>query len=88
MTVEVWWARTADARPGLAEDLDANEQLRLAAYTREEDRARFLVGCAVVRRVLGIHLLLPPAKVLLDRACTDCGRPHGKVRAIDATPAT
>jgi 4'-phosphopantetheinyl transferase len=84
MTVEVWWARIADARPGLAEDLDASEQLRLAAYTREEDRARFLVGCAVVRRVLGIHLLLPPAKILLDRACSDCGRPHGKVQAIDA----
>ena len=79
--VEVWWGRIGDARPELAEDLNAIERGRLAAYAREEDKARFLVGCAIVRRVLGVQLLMPPASVRLDRSCPDCGRPHGKVRA-------
>ncbi|HEY0472917.1 MAG TPA: 4'-phosphopantetheinyl transferase superfamily protein [Kribbella sp.] len=80
MNVEVWWARISDARPELAAELDAAEQTRLAAYARAEDKARFLLGCAVARRVVGVHLLLPPAQVRLDRTCPDCGRPHGKVR--------
>lgn len=84
MSVEVWWARVHNARPELAADLDPAEQGRLAAYARPEDKARFLLGCAVVRRVLGLHLSLPPANVRLDRSCPDCGRPHGKVHALDA----
>ncbi|MFF0270214.1 4'-phosphopantetheinyl transferase family protein [Kribbella sp. NPDC004536] len=35
----------------------------------------------IVRRVLAARLLLPAANVLLDRTCTECGKPHGKVRA-------
>lgn len=84
MGVEVWWARVTDSRPGLADDLDGVERGRLAAYARPDDQARFLVACAIVRRAVGAHLSLPPAKVRLDRACPDCTRPHGKVRAIDA----
>ncbi|TWD82807.1 4'-phosphopantetheinyl transferase [Kribbella amoyensis] len=79
--VEVWWARLDDSRPALADDLDAVERERLNAYARDEDKARFLLGVAIVRRVLGVHLLLPPAAVQLDRTCPDCGRPHGKVHA-------
>ena len=77
--VEIWWARLRDARPELAADLDAAERGRLAAYTRDEDKARFLLGAAVIRRVLGRGLEVPPAEVRLDRTCPDCGRPHGKV---------
>jgi 4'-phosphopantetheinyl transferase len=79
--VEVWWAKIGDVRWELAAELDATERTRLTAYARQEDRDRFLIGCAVVRRVLGIHLLIPPSEVKLDRTCADCGRPHGKVRA-------
>jgi 4'-phosphopantetheinyl transferase len=80
VNVEVWWARVSDARPELAYELDGAEHGRLAAYARDEDKARFLLGCAIARRVLGVHLLLPPNQVKLDRTCPDCGRPHGKVR--------
>jgi 4'-phosphopantetheinyl transferase len=81
VTVEVWWARVRDARPELAADLDAAELSRLAAYAREEDKARFLLGAAVLRRVLGRRLGSAPADVVLSRKCPDCDRPHGKVTA-------
>ena len=79
MSVEVWWARVRDARPELAAELSAVEKGRLAAYARDEDKARFLVGAAVIRRVVGQRLGVLPAAVRLDRSCPDCDRPHGKV---------
>ena len=81
MTVEVWWARIDQARDEFAVDLDEDEQRRLAAYRRDEDKARFLLGCTMVRRLLAARFSLPAAKVRLDRSCPDCGKPHGKVRA-------
>ncbi|MEU4294147.1 4'-phosphopantetheinyl transferase superfamily protein [Kribbella sp. NPDC026596] len=78
---EVWWARIDQARDEFADDLDEVERGRLAAYLRDEDRARFLLGCTIVRRLLAARFLSPAAKVRLDRTCPDCGKPHGKVRA-------
>ncbi|MFI5693518.1 4'-phosphopantetheinyl transferase family protein [Kribbella sp. NPDC051586] len=63
------------------EDLDGAERGRLAGYVREVDRARFLLGVTITRRVLGRRFSLPAAKVGLDRTCAECGKPHGKVRA-------
>jgi 4'-phosphopantetheinyl transferase len=77
--VEVWWARTTDARPGLIGELNAVERERLNAYARDEDKNRFLVGCAIVRRVAATKLDTSPGEVVLDRTCPDCGRHHGKV---------
>jgi 4'-phosphopantetheinyl transferase len=82
VTVEIWWARTTDARPALVGELSAAERGRLAAYARDEDKSRFLAGCAIVRRVVATKLGLSPADVALDRTCPDCGRQHGKV-AVD-----
>jgi 4'-phosphopantetheinyl transferase len=79
VTVEVWWARVRDARPELTAELNADERGRLAAYARDEDKARFLLGAAMIRRVLGRRFARSPAAVELDRTCPDCGRPHGKV---------
>lgn len=79
MTVEVWWARTADARPGLVSELSAVERERLATYARDEDKHRFLAGTSIVRRVLAAKFDVSPADVVLDRSCPDCGRQHGKV---------
>ncbi|WP_328998137.1 4'-phosphopantetheinyl transferase superfamily protein [Kribbella sp. NBC_00709] len=78
--VEVWWARIGQARAEFAADLDAVEQARFAAYVRDEDKDRFLLGVTLTRRVLGRRLSLPAAKVSLDRTCEECGKPHGKVR--------
>jgi len=61
--------------------LDEVERGRLAAYVRDEDKARFLLGCTMVRQLVAERFSLPAAKVRLDRTCPDCGKPHGKVRA-------
>jgi 4'-phosphopantetheinyl transferase len=78
--VEVWWGRIEQVRDEFADDLDPVERRRYAAYLRPEDRARFLLGCTIVRRALAQRLSLPAASIRLDRTCTDCGKPHGKVR--------
>lgn len=86
-TCQVWWARRTPLPARLEEILDEHERSRAAAYRREADRERFVIGCVVTRRVLGAHLGLSPAAVPLDRTCRDCGRPHGKVRlAIEGEP--
>ncbi len=79
--VEVWWGRTRQVRDEFAEELDPLERQRLEAYVRDEDKARFLLGCTIVRRLLAARLSLPAASIRLDRTCPDCGNPHGKVRA-------
>ncbi|MFG1626484.1 4'-phosphopantetheinyl transferase family protein [Kribbella sp. NPDC049227] len=81
MTVDVWWARIDQARDEFAAELDEVERERLAAYTQTEARARFLLGCTMVRRLLAARFSLPAAKIRLDRTCPRCGEPHGKVRA-------
>jgi 4'-phosphopantetheinyl transferase len=52
-TVHVWWARRLDASDRQAGLLDDTERQRWAAYRRDEDRERFLVGCALAKTVLG-----------------------------------
>jgi len=77
-TADVWWARRQDASPALAELLDETEQARRAAYRRDEDRMRFVVGCALAKIVLAAYSGQRPADVRFDRACATCGQPHGK----------
>jgi 4'-phosphopantetheinyl transferase len=77
-TAGVWWARRQDAAPRLASLLDDAERERRAAYRREADRERFLVGCALAKTVVAACTGQRPAQVSFDRACRQCGQPHGK----------
>src|SRR5260370_39656190 len=77
-TAGVWWARRRDAPPRLAGRLDDLERERRAAYRREADRERFLVGCALAKTVIAACTGQRPAQVSFDRACRQCGQPHGK----------
>ncbi len=77
-TAHVWWARRLDASDRHAGLLDDAEHRRWAAYRRDEDRERFLVGCALAKTVLAGYAGLRPADVRFDRTCPQCGRPHGK----------
>lgn len=77
--VHVWWAEPR-LEPAWLAQLDPAERERFAKYRRDEDKARFLTGTALVRSIYGTDLGLDPAAVRLDRRCPDCDRPHGKVR--------
>jgi 4'-phosphopantetheinyl transferase len=79
-TAHVWWARRQDASPHLEALLDDTERGRHQGYRREEDRQRFLVGCALAKTAVAARLGGPAADVRLDRSCTECGKPHGKPR--------
>jgi 4'-phosphopantetheinyl transferase len=58
--------------------LDQAEQRRWAAYRRDADRERFLVGCALAKTVIAACTGRRPADVSFDRTCRRCGQPHGK----------
>jgi 4'-phosphopantetheinyl transferase len=77
-TAHVWWARRQDASPHQAHLLDQAERQRWAAYLRDADRDRFLVGCALAKTVVAACTGRRPADVSFDRTCRQCGRPHGK----------
>ena len=81
----MWWARPADARAftRLADLLDGTERERWTGYRRAEDQNRFLVGCALAKSVAAAELGLRPGDITLDRACAQCGKPHGKPRVND-----
>jgi 4'-phosphopantetheinyl transferase len=77
-TAEVWWARRQDASPRLPGLLDPAERERWAAYRRDADRDRFLVGCGLAKTVIAACTGQRPAEVNFDRTCRRCGKPHGK----------
>lgn len=77
-TADIWWARRQDASPRLAGLLDQAERRRWAAYRRDEDRQRFLVGCALAKTVIAAATGRRPSEVRFDRTCRRCGQPHGK----------
>ncbi len=77
-TVDVWWARRQDVADRHAGLLDETERRRLAAYRREEDRERFLAGCALAKTALARYTGQRPEDVRFDRTCGRCGEPHGK----------
>ena len=77
-TAEVWWARRQDAALQLSGLLEHAERERWAAYRRDTDRERFLVGCGLAKTVIAACTGQRPAEVSFDRTCRRCGKPHGK----------
>jgi 4'-phosphopantetheinyl transferase len=77
-TAQVWWANRQDAAPALAGLLDEIEQRRWTAYRRDEDRERFLVGCALAKAAVASYVGRPARDIALDRTCSQCAKPHGK----------
>ncbi|GGR87228.1 hypothetical protein GCM10010169_34330 [Micromonospora fulviviridis] len=68
------------AHVGLLELLDDRERQRVDRAVPEADRARFLLGAALLRTVAGAMLDLPAEAVAVDRTCSQCGRWHGRPR--------
>lgn len=77
--VRVWWAEVRDLGAADHDLLDATERARLVRLKREEDRDRFVLGAALVRRLVADMEGVEAASVALDRACPRCGAQHGPV---------
>jgi 4'-phosphopantetheinyl transferase len=82
--VRVWTATLVAADPGLRRWLDDRERDRLSRYESQADRARFLLGAAMLRSAVGLELGVRPQDVEVDRACPSCGRWHGRPRVPDS----
>jgi len=80
VSCEVWWAWTGDVRAEHEALLDTPERRRLATFRRDDDRSRYVTGCALTRLVLGRRQDRDPAAVEIDRTCASCGEPHGPPR--------
>ncbi|WP_175543541.1 4'-phosphopantetheinyl transferase family protein [Micromonospora pattaloongensis] len=76
----VWWAPVSAAAPLLVHLLDDVERQRISALRRSADRARSLLGAAVLRLVVERHTGVPASRVTVHRACNRCGGPHGRPR--------
>ncbi|MEU9284508.1 4'-phosphopantetheinyl transferase superfamily protein [Streptomyces sp. NPDC048275] len=76
--------RTAvEAQFGL---LDQEEQARAERFKRARDRGTYVVAHVGLRRLLGAHLGVSPAAVVLGReSCPRCGGPHGRP-SVSASP--
>ena len=76
--VRVWVATLADADLGFRDWLDDRELERYERFQAEADRARFLLGAAMLRSAVGSELGVSPRAVTVDRGCDTCGRWHGR----------
>ena len=85
--VRVWVATLPEADLALRAWLDDRELERFAGYQRDADRARFLLGAAMLRSAVAAELGMPPWAVPVHRACAGCGRGHGRPAGPDARVA-
>jgi 4'-phosphopantetheinyl transferase len=76
--VRVWVATLAAADLASRALLDDRERERLGRYQADADRARFLLGAAMLRSAAGSELGVRPQDVTVDRACEACGGWHGR----------
>lgn len=75
---QVWWARISDLQSWHYDLLNDTEREKANLFHQSEDRARFTIGCAVSRLVLGKQLAMSPLQVPIDRTCPVCKLAHGR----------
>ncbi len=79
----VWWAPLTLAEVGLTRLLDPVELDRLERCARPADRARQLLGVAVLRLAVARLTGTDADALRIDRACEQCGAQHGRPRLLD-----
>jgi 4'-phosphopantetheinyl transferase len=77
----VWVAAIGLFQPADEELLDEVERVRAAAFVRPDDRARFVVGAALLKLALADYTGGQARAVRVDRPCATCGGPHGPPQA-------
>lgn len=75
-TVNVVWVPTSAVAQVDRAGLSASERERESRLLRGPDRARFLVGAALVRRLSGALSGTAPELAVVDRRCRRCGGGH------------
>lgn len=76
--VRVWVATLVQADLALRGRLDDRERERFERYATDADRARFLLGAAMLRAAAAGVLGTRPSDVAVDRTCLTCGGWHGR----------
>lgn len=79
-SVQVWVATLVQAELEMRRWLDGLELERLGRYEGDADRARFMLGAALLRSAAGAVLGMQPQDVPVDRSCGSCHRWHGPPR--------
>lgn len=82
MDVTVWWCSLTAAEHAVLDLLDPAEKARVEALQRPADRARSLLGAALLRVAVADRLGVAPAEVVVDRTCDECGGPHGAPQIV------
>lgn len=75
---DVWIASLSDLRLPHESILDDHERSRGNAYAQPVDRARFVLGAALLRLVAATETGVAPYDVVVDRRCAQCGKQHGR----------
>ncbi len=79
-SVQVWVATLVQADLQMRRWLSDPELERLRRYEGDADRARFMLGAAMLRSAAGTALGMRPQDVPVDRSCGSCHRWHGRPR--------
>jgi 4'-phosphopantetheinyl transferase len=79
-TCEVWWASATWMRPWHADVLSDEERARRGGLWDAGHRAQYTVAAALLRLVAAPLTTRPAARVVVDRSCPTCDRPHGRPR--------
>jgi len=79
-SVQVWVATLAQADLEMRRWLNDPELERLRRYEGDADRARFMLGAAMLRSAAATVLGMRPQDVPVDRSCGSCHRWHGPPR--------
>lgn len=75
---QVWWAQISDLQCWHYNLLNEIEREKANLFHHSEDRARFMLGCAISRLVLGKQLTMSPLQVPINRTCSVCKLAHGR----------
>ena len=87
MDVTVWWCSLTAANHAVLDLLDPAERAKVEALERPADRARSLLGAALLRVAVADRLGVAPAEVVVDRTCDECAGPHGAPQIVGPGPA-
>ena len=72
MDVMVWWTTLTAADRSVLDLLDPTERARVDSLDRPADRARSLLGAALLRVAVADRMGVSPADVVIDRTCNEC----------------